>query len=284
MTAPLDQTPAAGLTTRHGERRCYLQGCRRDECSQANYRYLARYRLDRARGTRRRVPATPVAQHVRQLAAEGWSHKQIGAAANCLPRIITSLSAGDYQTIRSDLAARILAARPHIDLVPPRSYVNAAGTIRRVQALIAIGHPLKAIAAECGMTKTALGRVVNYGHERITARHATAVSALYRRWSDQPGTNTRARNRAAAAGWKDPLWWEDMGHIDDPGFDPATAERDLNRDQLAAHRRAEIAHLHSFGLTEETIAARLGLALSTVHAITAELRTGQRRDRTKAVA
>lgn len=271
-------------TPPHGERRCYLQGCRRDECRQANYRYLTRYRLDRARGTRRRVPAAPVARRVHQLAAMGWSHKQIGTAANCVPRIITSLAAGDYKTMRSDLAARILAAQPRIDLVQPRSYVNAIGTVRRGRALIAIGHPLNAIAGGCGMTKTALGHVINYGHGRITARHATAVAALYDRWSNQPGTNTRARNRAAAAGWKDPLWWEDMGHIDDPTFDPATAEESLSRNELGAIRRAEVEHLRSYGCTKEEIAERVDLSLSATHAILAELRTGQRRDRTKAAA
>lgn len=270
--------------TRHGERRCYLQGCRRDECSAAHYRYMKRYRLDRARGTRRRVPAGPVAQHVRQLVAAGWSHKQIGTAANCVPRIITAVAAGDYQTMRSDLAARILAAQPRIDLVQPRSYVKATGTIRRVRALIAIGHPLIAIAEAAGITKTALGHVINHEHDRITARHATAVAELYGRWSTQPGTNSRARNRAAAAGWQDPLWWEDMGRIDDPSFDPDAIEARLSRNELAAIRRAEIEHLTDCGCTTDEIHRRLNeeLSISAIRAIVAELRTGQRRDRTPA--
>jgi AraC-like DNA-binding protein len=81
-----------------------------------------------------------------------------------------------------------------------------------------------------------------------------------------PGSALKTRNKARREGWPDPLWWEDMGHIDDPDFDPAAAvERELNRDELAALRRQEIAHLAAFGIPEHEIAQRLGMSPHYVH-------------------
>ncbi|MEI5032471.1 hypothetical protein RB201_04530 [Streptomyces sp. S1A(2023)] len=73
-----------------------------------------------------------------------------------------------------------------------------------------------------------------------------------------------------------------MGHIDDPNFDPQTAERPLNRLELAAYRRDETERLHSYRIPDHEIAARLGMALTTVRGIIGELECGQRRDRKQA--
>lgn len=199
----------------HGERRCYLRGCRRPECSNAHYRYMSRYRLDTERGNNRRVPSGPVAAHVRQLIADGWSHGQIAAAARCTSGAISRVSRHRYPTIATDLAARILAARPTVSIVEERTSVSAVGTIRRVQALIAIGHSLLSIAEASGITKTALGHIVNHSHETITARNARSVANVYADWSEQPGTFARSRNRARDLGWPPPAAWDD-DTIDDP--------------------------------------------------------------------
>ncbi|MFI5769602.1 hypothetical protein ACIA74_13780 [Streptomyces sp. NPDC051658] len=199
----------------HGERRCYLRGCRRPECRNAHYRYMSRYRLDRERGQHRRTDATAAAEHVRQLAAEGWSHRQIANAAQCSERLIASLAQGTYASTRADLAARILAAQPRIALVPPTTYVDATGTIRRIRALITAGHTLQAVAAAVGTHKTTLGRIVNHEHDRLTARLAQSVAKAYSRLSNTPGDCARARMRAARLGWAPPAAWDD-DTIDDP--------------------------------------------------------------------
>ncbi|MFJ4738753.1 hypothetical protein [Streptomyces sp. NPDC088775] len=203
----------------HGERSCYLRGCRRPECCTAHYRYMSRYRLDAARGNPRRVASAPATAHVRDLIAQGWSRSQIADVSGCTEGAIVRVARGVHPTIRADLSRRILAAQPTIRTVNERSSVAAIGTIRRVRALIAIGHPLIAVAEASGITKTALGHIVNHENDTLTARHARAVAATYRAWSIRPGVSARARMRAARLGWAPPAAWDDDA-IDDPAATP----------------------------------------------------------------
>ncbi|MFB6873712.1 hypothetical protein [Streptomyces sp. NPDC056323] len=202
-------------TPQHGERRCYLRGCRRPECRTAHYRYMSRYRLDRERGNSRRVASGPTTAHVRNLIAQGWSRSQIADVSGCTEAAVARVARGVHPTVRADLSRRILAAQPTIRTVNERTSVAAIGTIRRVRALIAVGYPLIAIAEASGITKTALGHIVNHENDTLTARHARAVAATYRAWSERPGTSVRSRKRAVANGWPPPAAWDD-DTIDDP--------------------------------------------------------------------
>lgn len=268
-----------GTPHRHGERRTYLKGCRCPQCSTAHRRYMKRYQLQRVQGQPRRLDPTPAAAHVTRLRAEGWSSRQIAAAAGVSPRLVISLASGQYPTVRVDVAARLLGARPTLTSIRPRSYVDSTGTMRRIRALIALGHTVKDIAAAAGMSKNAINPVIHGERATTTAEHALAIERLYARWASVPGPSTRARLRAARLGWHSPIaWGEDIG---DPTTAPETAASapELNRDELAALRRAEIEHLEQFGLSEHDIADRLGMAYTTVRNIVLELRTGQRRIR-----
>lgn len=237
-----------------GTRACYLRGCDHSECSNAHNRYMKRYRFDRDRGTARRVDSTPVREHVRELVAEGWSHRQIATAAECDRRIITAAANNEYPTMAADLAQRILAARPSIASAPPSSYVDATGSIRRVRALIAAGHSLVDLATAISIGTTPLGRIVNHGQPTITARVAASITAVYDKRAEIPGTNERARRRGARLGWKTPDFWEDWGGIDDPDFQPP------NEDIPRYARIGEDAlWLRNQDLTDEQIADRFGI-------------------------
>lgn len=266
----------------HGERACYLRGCRRDECRNDHLRYMKRYRLERHQNGPRRTDVGPAAQHVRDLVADGWSQRQIADAANCSGRTISAILADKYQTMDVTLYARLLSAQPTLALVPATTYVDAIGTIRRVKALIALGHALVDIARRAGIVRTALGNIINHGHERITARHARSVAAVYIRLAGIPGSSVRSRARAARLGWPSPIAWG--ADIDDPNAQPEVetgTEPELGRDQLAALRRQEIEHLNRFGIPELDIARRLDMAESTVRGVLEELRAGVKRDRKK---
>lgn len=273
-------TTATKTPPKHGERRCYLAGCRLPECRRANYHYMCRYRLDRARNQNRRVDSAPVIEHVRSLVDSGWSRSQIATAATCSERSVISLYHGYYATIRADLAARILAAQPRIDIVKGKSYVDATGTIRRVRALIAIGHPVARIAAAIGVHRTPLGKLITHGAERVTAQLARDVAALYKRGAGQPGNSVRARNRAVTEGWHGPLAWDD---IDDPNCQPESTVDELGFRERAALRREEVIHLAWCGYEPEQIRERLNneVSIATVRQIAQEWRTGQKRDRTQ---
>ena len=91
----------------------------------------------------------------------------------------------------------------------PRSRVDATGTRRRLQALIAIGWPL---ADQLSRRPNSLCRSMT--GELVTARTAQQVASLYERlWrarppqatSEQRATADAARAHAAAQGWLPPL-------------------------------------------------------------------------------
>lgn len=285
-TRPL---PDHGTLSRYKYHRCRCTECR--EASAAYQR--TRYRKKGYGTWQPLVDAEPVRQHILALNATGLSYKviaeQIGRPTATVTGFIYDLSPSRSRKKHAtpEIAAAILAVTA-TQVMPGQ--VDSTGTGRRVQALAAIGWPMRTLGRHVGIHPACVGRLA--GQAFVYRSTARTVSEAYERLQHQVpeehgvslATAVKTRKWAARMGWPDPVWWDDMGRIDDPTFDPATAERDLNRDQLAAHRRAEIDHLYSFGLTEETIAARLGMALSTVLAITAEIRTGQRRDRASAVA
>ncbi|MEU4051322.1 winged helix-turn-helix transcriptional regulator [Streptomyces olivaceus] len=183
--------------------------------------------------------------------------------------------------MRRTAAERILAVkyRP-----APGRTVNATGTRRRIQALMAIGYPISSLAEESGVDYSVLFDVLN-GAARVRGMTYDRVAAAYDWLIEQQPTGLRSaavtvtKQRARREGWRDPQWWEDMGDIDDPTFEPSDVDRELNRDELAALRRSEIEHLARFNLSNHEIAARLDISVSTVNAIVRELHGHQKRPR-----
>ncbi|MEV6854786.1 hypothetical protein AB0M89_13365 [Streptomyces microflavus] len=267
----------------HGERRCYLRGCRRDECMDANYRYMSRLRLDYERGSTRRTDAKPVTAHINQLLEAGWTQAQIERATGVNHRTLSPLRMDNCANVHNTTAERLFA----LSVGPPpadETDTDATGTVRRLQALAAIGHSYPAIARRVGIHKDALGVIARGERARVRVETAKTVTAVYRHLSRAAGPSAHSRLNAARLGWHGPLAWDDTT-IDDPNAQPETDEpQSLNRDELAAIRRTDIEHLDGFGASAEEIARRLGMGLSTVRGVVAELRAGERRDRTKAAA
>lgn len=200
----------------HGERRCYLRGCRRPECSAANYRYMSRYRLDRERGKQRYVDATPTADHVRVLLDAGWNLRQIGDAAGCAHRVIADLAHRRQTTVKPSTADGVLAISPY-PVPEPAQYVDATGTMRRLQALAAIGYTNRQLAATIGIWPATVGRILHGELTQVLAATARNTTAAYRDLSRRPGPSQRTRSRARQEGWHGPMAWDD---IDDPNALP----------------------------------------------------------------
>ncbi|MFF9197302.1 helix-turn-helix domain-containing protein [Streptomyces sp. NPDC014779] len=281
------QTPAAGMTrlpaagtnryipphgTQYryrGERNGAWPGCRCDKCTAAHNRACKARRLGSYRGTPARHPGEPVLAHIKTLHEAGMSYDLIARRAGVSHNTIQALVRGVTKTCRRSRALKILAVQPgDFDEV---AEIPSAGTRRRVQAMYAMGHSPKVIAVESGMSTSFVSHLANGGPRKVDAPSAAAIHEAYRSLAAVPGASNAARRRAAKMGWRDPLWWEDMGHIDDPAFDPATAEQ-LNFHERAALRAEEILHLASYGTTEEEIARRLGLGKDYVVARLRELR------------
>ncbi|MDG9701716.1 hypothetical protein [Streptomyces sp. DH37] len=247
--------PPHGTTARATGRPAQgVPGCPCKPCRAAKARYSKRRRVLNATGRNLRIPAQPVAAHVRVLFDSGMGWPGIARAAGCSTSTLHRLLAGQ-ETIQRSAANRILAVRPK---PAPGRYIDATGTRRRLQALMAIGHTLTAIAADAGTESTTLNDIVNGHQSSVRGITRDRIAATYRRISQTPGSYTPNRRRAAAQGWPDPTWWEDYGHIDDPAFDPAAVETSAassRRDPLVAD---EIRHLASFGIAPGEIARRVG--------------------------
>lgn len=263
-----------------------IRGCRCQPCRDAKNKADTLRHIANASGRPARIPAAPVADHIRDLLNAGMGWTRITRAAHCSSSTIKRILGGQ-DVVRRTVADRLLAVkyRP-----APGRTVNATGTRRRVQALLAIGHPVVNIATESGVDHSVIHDVLN-GAGNVRGMTFDRLAAAYDWLSQQPPTDVRpsavsvSRNRAAREGWRDPQWWEDYGGIDDPAFDPAAADRVLNFHERAVLRREEIEHLAWCGHEPEQILARLHneVSISTVRQIVQEWRTGQKRDR-KAVA
>lgn len=269
-------------------------GCRCRTCVLGYRDYQRTTRRRRAYGTWHPfVDAEPIRQHILTLHGSGMSYASIAKAAGMYEATVTGFvyalgkRAPLKQRATPDIAAKILAVTPDPML---SGWVNATGTRRRIQALAAAGWPMGALATAIGVNSGTVNRMTR--QTRVYASTARAVSAMYDEYAtaspEGHGVQTwmadRTRRAAQAKHWPDPTWWEDMGHIDDPDFDPRAAEGQLGRNELAAVRRSEVEHLASYGYEAEEINKRVDLALSTIRTILAELRTGQRRNRSKAAA
>lgn len=297
MTASTE-TPAAGMTRlpaagakplpphgtayRYVGRAGFWPGCRCSKCTRAHTRAGAQRALAHLRGEPPLHPAGPVVAHVRALNESGMSTDLVARRAGVSPNTLGYVLRGFSKTCRRATALKVLAVQPgDYDEV---AEVPSIGSSRRLQALYAMGHGPQVLAAATGLHPSSITHIASGKVGKVAAATATAIRQVYAQLAAIEGTGNAARRRAAQMGWRDPLWWEDWGHIDDPAFNPATAEQELSRDELAALRRKEIEHLVSYGYESEQIAERLDLGISTVRAIVQELRTGDRRDRRQGVA
>ena len=150
----------------------------------------------------------------------------------------------------------------------------AAGTQRRLQALMWNGWSLAQLAARLGCTRQVLGRKLS-GRERATPATVAAVRVLYGQLWDQPPPQatryeraavTQARRRARVYGFV-PLaaWDDDPGphYLEDPAATPVPGwERGERREWGVVTEEA--AELAGQGEHVEMIAARLGVKPSTV--------------------
>jgi transcriptional regulator with XRE-family HTH domain len=244
--------------SQHGERRCYLRGCRRAECVEANKRYCKLSDLRRHREGPSRIDATDVASHLRRLIEEeGWTQIDIATCTGIKVGTIGGLAAGRYKTCSPENAKTILAFEPEFDAEKPGYWTSNIGSMRRLQALAVLGHPLYLVAEEAGISY-ATARHMCCQIRRVTSKDfAARIAAVYDKRRHQMGQSPVTRGMARAAGWWGPEAWRD---IDDPQCTPED-----HRDELGAYRRQEIAHLASFNVPEHEIADRLGMARAYVH-------------------
>lgn len=248
-------TTAAKIPPQHGERRCYLRGCRRPECVQANRKYCKQYRIATIRQPVR-VDATPVRQRVEEWSSQGYSHVQIAQAVGGNSGDISKLLSGQ-QTIAPRVAARYLTSAGPTG-IPFHATTDSTGTVRRGQALHAIGYPLYEIARSLPVNSNYLGRILDGQYATIRAAVAEAMTARYRQLQWKPGPSHFAVHSAARRNWHGPLAWDD--NIDDAKAKPEKVKpyKPVAKNGRDSMRKAEIEHLYLLGESITSIAKQLG--------------------------
>ena len=264
-----------------------IPGCKCQPCRDAKVKSDALRALANLAGQPVRVPAAPVAAHIRSLLDAGMGWTRIGVAAHSSSCTIARILNGQ-ELIRRTVAERFLAVKYW---PAPGRIVDATGARRRVQALMAIGHTIAGISSESDVNYSVIVDILN-GCTNVRGLTADRIASAYD-WlatrapaTDRQSAITASRKRAERGGWRDPQWWEDMGDIDDPDFDPSAVGGEPSFLERAELRREEIIHFAWHGDTPEQILARLNgeVSISTVRQIVQDWRTGTKRDRKQVAA
>lgn len=271
----------------HGYARYRLDGCRCYVCGYARSRYNENRNKAITAGTwQPYVDAEPVREHVRALQSCGMGLRTIATVSGIdrkrLQGVLsgrTERGTGPQERVRPALAAAVLGVEPTLDNLGSAVSVDATGTRRRLQALVAAGWPQARLALRMGMTPNNFCSTVK--NERVIVRTVRLARGVYDElWNQDPRAHgvdkqaySRALHHAASRGWAPVGAWDD-DTIDDPSAVPWTASGRSRpgREELAAARREEIAHLIQFDVPERDIARRLGMAVSSVFSAVAELR------------
>lgn len=272
-------------------------GCRCDQC-----RHLRKMERQRRRNrmiaygrageiSPATVPIEDVRAHIVQLRKSGkFGLERIADTAQVSRTLVLDVyygprgkekesRQGKPRRIREVAARRLLALTADQISAP---LVPATGTVRRLQALVAIGYSQTQLSERLNMQVTNLSHLIHCQRERVTAATYVATLELFRRLWSQPLAGTRADQARAVArenGWEGPLAWDD---IDDPDeqpnidgedqelddfFDAAAVELALSGVQVKLRdvdRHECVRRLHAQRWGDRRIADMLGCAIRTV--------------------
>lgn len=256
--------------TTHGTLTGYnIHGCRCDECTAAQSRYNGRRRLLIASGRwQHRAETQPVRDHINQLRQAGLGWRRIARLADVSDGIVSRIlygtptrGWGPSKHINPASAAALLAVHADIDTLADGARIDATGTKRRIQALVAIGWSNAEQARRLGVTRQSHSRI--HGMTHVTAGLARTIRRLYDELSMTPAPDgysaVMARREAARRGWVSPLAWDDAT-IDDPNATPDLGQPVLRKVALLE----DVHELFDQHHTIDQAAERLGIGRSYI--------------------
>ncbi|WP_306317298.1 MULTISPECIES: hypothetical protein [unclassified Streptomyces] len=242
-------------------RACFQRGCSNDNCARLNRRYENQLRLDHMHGRRRTIDASQTRTHIERLLANKWIDRQIAEAAHVSRSAVRDVARGQAQ-VRATTAIAILAIR----IGPPPVEVfgiDSTGTVRRIRALMVLGHTTQTISTHTRIGDDKLQRIAAGWFPRVSEQDARTIARAYRTLIATPGRSARTRAHARNKGWHGPLAWD---AIDDPTAQP---EKSRNRHKPGPGRKASVdpervAELTTLGKSAKEIALQLGCHERTV--------------------
>lgn len=223
--------------------------CSRPNCTRiANRQRLCHSHYERA-PIRGYIDSGPTKQRIQLLLSRGVGWAGIEEDTGLTPSWWSQV--GDR--VQALTAQRVFSV-PVPGRVVAGGDVCAVGTVRRIQALSAIGWPSTQLGAQIGHNPRYLSQLLR--RTRIQSRTAEKVDALYRKLNMTVGPSPSTKAYAKAKGWAPPLAWN---NIDDPTEKPNTG---VHVPITAAER---IAELHDLGITDvRQIAAMLRIKPESV--------------------
>lgn len=262
--------------------------CRCDDCRWAGSRHKKHIRHRTATGTHTYVDAEPLRPHVSRLLEDmnlGQLERRSGVNRTAIKALMGSHGHQASKRVTRKTRDALLRVRPGTFGDEAGGLVDATGTIRRIQALAAIGWPVKTQCQRLGLSTRTTWKITNHPSRVVTVRIRDAVRDLYNELSmtvpppSQP--TTLAKNHARRKGWPPPLAWDD--DIDHPdatpaeGWDaPATKDSSLDEWWHLIHGGDNPARAaQTIGVTLVAVEARARRLndRKALHLITAVLRT-----------
>lgn len=234
-----------GSPHQHGTRDAYaLDICRCVECRPANAAAERERRRVIAYGRWQPfVDAEPTRQHLQALSERGIGLRRAAQLSGVPYTTLSLLVYGTPSTgcppsrrVRQDTARRILAISLERATPAGGARIDATGTRRRIQALVAIGWTIKSVADLLNRDVASVRHSLR--RDSVNAATAAAAAALYERlWDTPPAESTPARRAAAAAramahrnGWLPAMAWDDIDNDPEPDLaapvPPALGEYD----------------------------------------------------------
>lgn len=187
-------------------------------CIEGSRRAWKADRVRRSRGGAPPVAAEPVRQHVNMLVEAGRTVTSIVQETGLSESTICGIRTGRLDQILQGTASKLLAVQPFKDA---RSLVDSTGSVRRLRALVVMGHSQETLALEIGCGYTRISDLTHGRFPQITAALEQQIRAVYEKLSMMPGPSLHGRSRAKRNGWYGPLAWDD-DMIDDPAAVPQT--------------------------------------------------------------
>ncbi|TFI30101.1 hypothetical protein [Streptomyces sp. 4R-3d] len=265
MTTAARTLPAHGTLHRRKTYKCDCEPCLAADRDYTN----TRARLIAYGRWQPFVDAEPVRQHLRMLMSYGIGWQRVSRMAGVSNGSVSQLLYGSYnrggsgptKRVRTQTADKICAITPTLDNVAPSARIDATGTRRRLQALVANGWPQLRLGTQLGVHhRLTWGQIRKETVEGDTARQ---VRNLYNQlWNVDPATRgvheryiTQAKRIAAREGWVPPGAWDD-DYIDSPAATPDLGE-DVDRYTAIAEDAQWL--IDSHGYTRQQAAHRLGI-------------------------
>lgn len=197
--------------------------CQCELCLIAARRYNKMRTVRKARGVTDRYDAAPIRARLQPFLDAGISCDQIARATggevqhSQVRRLMFGNAQGNEVKFLYGRAARALTRVTFAEARATEGFVSTVGLRRRLEALQYMGHSLRSLADEMGITQEAVWHWLQ--KDTVLVSTTQKVDELYRRLSLVPGDNQRARWTAYRRDYVPAMAWDEED-IDNPDSEP----------------------------------------------------------------